>query len=65
MERSKTLRVRVNDREWHMVEALADFEERRLSESVREAIRDAASRRGLLPISGDQQPVTAVGVQNA
>ena len=48
MERSKTLRVRVNENELKLLEALADFEERKLSESVREAIREAGERRGLL-----------------
>lgn len=60
MERSKTLRVRVNEVEMLMVEALADHERRKLSETVREVIRSEVERRGLWPMSEQARQVAEV-----
>ena len=46
---TKPVYLRINARERRALEALADHEGRKLGETIREAIREAALRRGLWP----------------
>ena len=56
MKRDTVLGFRVSPREFEMVSALASIEGRNLSETVRECIRECASRRGLFEMPAIVEP---------
>lgn len=58
MNRNLLLQFKVNDTEKKAVELMTRTEGRKVSEMLRECVREAAERRGLWPIPQPNQPAT-------
>ena len=54
MIRSETIRARVTPTERQALALIAQEEDRRVSETLRELVRREAARRGLWPVTGQQ-----------